>query len=67
MDFVINWINLHRLHQGRTPDSVVYDAAAWSSIIELSSKSVATGSMPVEIPDFSRGVWQSLQPLGIAD
>lgn len=67
MDFVINWNNLHRLHQGQTPDSVVYDAAAWSSIIELSSKSVATGSMPVEIPDFSRGLWQNLAPLGIAE
>ena len=67
MDFVINWNNLHRLHLGQTPDSVVYDAAAWSSIIELSSKSVATGSMPVPIPDFSRGIWQSLQPLGIAE
>jgi hypothetical protein len=53
MDFVINWNNLHRLHKGQTPDSVVYDAAAWSSIIELSSKSVATGSMPVPIPDFT--------------
>jgi hypothetical protein len=67
MDFVINWNNLHRLHKGQTPDSVVYDAAAWSSIIELSSKSVATGSMPVPMPDFSRGIWQSLQPLGIAE
>ena len=41
--------------------------AAWSSIIELSSRSVATGSMPVGMPDFSRGIWQSLQPLGIAE
>jgi predicted dehydrogenase len=67
MDFVINWNNLNRLHKGQTPDSVVYDAAAWSSIIELSSRSVATGSMPVGMPDFSRGIWQSLQPLGIAE
>ncbi len=66
MDFVINWNNLHRLHKGQTPDSVVYDAAAWSSIIELSSKSVATGSVPVPMPDFGRGIWQSLSPLGIA-
>jgi predicted dehydrogenase len=67
MDFVINWNNMHRLHKGQTPDSVVYDAAAWSSIIELSSKSVATGSTPVGIPDFSRGIWQTLSPLGIAE
>jgi predicted dehydrogenase len=67
MDFVINWNNLHRLHQGQTPDSVVYDAAAWSSLIELTSKSVATGSLPVPVPDFSRGLWRSLAPLGIAE
>jgi hypothetical protein len=67
MDFVINWNNLNRIHKGQTPDSVVYDAAAWSSIIELSSKSVATGSTPVPIPDFTRGIWQSLTPLGIAE
>ncbi len=66
MDFVINWNNLNRLHRGQTPDSVVYDAAAWSSMIELSSRSVATGGMPVEIPDFSRGLWRALQPLPIA-
>jgi hypothetical protein len=63
MDFVINWNNMNHLHKGQTPDSVVYDAAAWSSIIELSSRSVATGSSPVAIPDFSRGMWQNLQPL----
>jgi len=67
MDYIINWNNLHRLHLGQTPDSVVYDAAAWSSIIELSSKSVATGSQPIEIPDFSRGLWRDLKPLGIAE
>jgi len=67
MDFVINWNNMNRIHKGQTPDSVVYDAAAWSSIIELSSRSVATGSLPVPIPDFTRGIWQSLAPLGIAE
>jgi hypothetical protein len=66
MDFVMNWRHLDCVRQGITPDSVVYDAAAWSSIIELSSLSVATGSMPVVIPDFTRGLWQSMQPLAIA-
>jgi len=67
MDFVINWNNLNRLHEGRTPDSVVYDAAAWSSVIELSSISVAAGGAPVSVPDFGRGLWRTLQPLGIAE
>lgn len=67
MDFVMNWRHLDCLRQGITPDSVVYDAAAWSCLIELSARSVATGSMPVGIPDFTRGLWQTMKPLGIAE
>ena len=66
MDFVMNWRLLDCLHQGITPDSGVYDAAAWSCIIETSVRSVATGSMPVVIPDFTRGLWKTMKPLGIA-
>jgi len=65
MDFVMSWRLLDCLRAGRTPDSVVYDAAAWSSIIELSSLSVATGSAPVNVPDFTRGLWKSIQPLEV--
>lgn len=66
MDFVMNWRHLDCIRQGITPDSGVYDAASWSSILELSSLSVATGSMPVAIPDFTRGLWKSMQPLPVA-
>ena len=66
MDFVMNWRHLDCIRQGITPDSVVYDAAAWSSILEISSLSVAMGSMPVPIPDFSRGLWKSMEPLPVA-
>ena len=65
MDFVMNWRHLDCIRQGLTPDSVVYDAAAWSSIIELSSWSVANGSLPITVPDFTRGLWKDLQPLGV--
>lgn len=67
MDFVMSWRLLDCLRKGITPDSVVYDAAAWSCIIETSVRSVATGSMPVNIPDFTRGLWQAMKPLGIAE
>ena len=67
MDFVINWRLLDCLRQGITPDSVVYDAAAWSCFIELSVRSVSTGSLPVNIPDFTRGLWKTMPPLGIAE
>ena len=35
----------------------VYDAAAWMAITPLSEKSIALGSAPVEIPDFTSGNW----------
>ena len=37
----------------------VYDAAAWSSILPLSHKSIVEGSAPQEIPDFTRGKWKT--------
>jgi hypothetical protein len=67
MDFVMNYRHLDCIRKGLTPDSVCYDAAAWSSIIELSSRSVALGSMPVNIPDFTRGLWKIMPPLPIAE
>jgi hypothetical protein len=65
MDFVMNWRMLHSIRAGQTPDSVVYDAAAWSSIFPLSEWSVANGSMPIQIPDFTRGLWRDLTPLPV--
>ena len=36
----------------------VYDAAAWMAITALSEVSIANGSAPVEIPDFTSGRWE---------
>jgi hypothetical protein len=66
MDFVMNYRLLDCIRRGATPDSVVYDAAAWSSILELSSRSVALDGAPIAIPDFTRGLWKAMKPLGIA-
>jgi predicted dehydrogenase len=65
MDAVMMVRHLECIHEGKTPDSTVYDAAAWSCILDLSSRSVASGSQPVEIPDFTRGQWKDLKPLEI--
>jgi hypothetical protein len=67
MDFVMNYRHLDCLHRGITPDSDVYDAAAWSCIVELSTRSVAAGSAPVNFPDFTRGLWKTMKPVGIAE
>ncbi len=39
----------------------VYDAASWMSISALSEESIAKGSMPVSIPDFTNGKWITRQ------
>lgn len=67
MDYVMNWRLLNCLRRGVTPDSVVYDAAAWSCIIETSVRSVANGSAPVNVPDFTRGLWKTMKPLPIVE
>jgi len=46
------------LRNGLPLDMDVYDAAEWSCITELSEQSVLNGSIPIEIPDFTRGAWK---------
>ena len=44
--------------QNQTPVTIdVYDAAAWLCITALSEQSIAMGSMPVPVPDFTDGEW----------
>jgi hypothetical protein len=65
MDFVMNYRLLDCIRRGATPDMTVYDGALWSSLLELSSRSVALGSMPVQVPDFTRGAWKTMKPLEV--
>jgi predicted dehydrogenase len=39
------------------PPIDVYDAATWLAITPLTEQSIAMGSQPVSIPDFTRGRW----------
>ncbi len=43
----------------------VYDTAAWMAITTLSEESVAMGSMPVPVPDFTNGAWIKREPLPV--
>ena len=40
----------------------VYDMASWMAITCLSEDSIAMGSMPVAIPDFTYGKWIKRAP-----
>lgn len=44
------------------PPIDVYDTAAWMAITCLSEQSVALGSMPVTVPDFTNGQWIDREP-----
>jgi len=59
MNFIMDYRLIFCLQNGLPLDMDVYDAVEWSSIIELSAQSVNNGSVPVDIPDFTRGGWKT--------
>ena len=65
MDLLEDYRLIECLRRGEPMDMDVYDGAAWSVVTELSERSVAEGSHPVEFPDFTRGRWTNREPLGI--
>ena len=66
MDFIMDYRLIYCLHNGLPLDQDVYDAAEWSSLVELSEVSINHGSMPVVMPDFTRGEWDKLPGLQLA-
>ena len=65
MDFLEDLRLIECLQQGSPLDLDVYDAASWSCMVELTAKSAASRSRPIDVPDFTRGRWRSRPPLGI--
>ena len=60
IDFIMDSRLIYCLRNGLPLDMDVYDAAEWSSLVELSEQSALQGGVPVEIPDFTRGEWDKL-------
>lgn len=50
---------------GKKPPIDVYDAASWMCITALSEDSIAMGSLPVAIPDFTNGMWLQREPVDL--
>ena len=67
MDYIENYRLIKCLQTGTYPDMDVYDAAAWSVVSELSERSIAGKSQPMDFPDFTRGRWKTRQPLDIIE
>ncbi len=57
MDWLVFDAYFESLKNGDVPPIDTYDMAAWMAITPLSEISIAKGSMPVDIPDFTRGQW----------
>lgn len=66
MDFLMDWRLIDCLRNGLPVDMDVYDAASWSVIGPLSEWSVANRSMPIDIPDFTNGKWETNEPVDIS-
>lgn len=67
MDFIMDYRLIYCLRNGLPLDQDVYDAAEWSCLTELTEISVRNGSVPVEVPDFTRGDWNKLTGLHFAE
>ena len=65
MDFIMDWRLIDCLRNGLPLDQDVYDAALWSCLVPLSQRSVAKKSRTVDIPDFTRGAWQTNKPVDL--
>ena len=56
------WNIIDCLRSGLPLDQDVYDAAAFSSVVELSEWSVLNNSNSIKIPDFTVGAWEENKP-----
>ena len=59
MDYLVMRAFIESIQQGKPFPIDVYDAASWMCVTCLSEASIAQGSMPVSIPDFTDGRWMN--------
>jgi len=61
-DLMNVWHIIDCLRTGLPLDQDVYDAAAFSAVVELSEWSVLNNSNSIKIPDFTAGAWKTNKP-----
>ena len=66
MDFIMDYRLIYCLRNGLPLDMDVYDMAEWCCLAELGAISIEHDSMPVEVPDFTRGAWNQLKGFSYA-
>jgi len=57
MDYLVLRAFIESVQKEIEPPIDVYDTAAWMAVTALSEESIALGSMPVPVPDFTSGRW----------
>lgn len=57
MDYLALRAFIQSVQNGTVPPIDTYDTASWMAITALSEESVAMGSLPVPVPDFTGGRW----------
>lgn len=62
IDYLVLSAFFESVERDSEPPIDVYDAASWMAITCLSEQSIAMGSHPVAIPDFTRGRWINERP-----
>jgi len=66
MDYIMDYRLVYCLRRGLPLDEDVYDAAEWCCLTELSGLSLSNGSIPVAVPDFTRGDWNKVNGFSYA-
>ena len=67
MDFIMDLRWAYCLQNGLPLDTDVYDLATYSSIVELSERSVNARSAVVDFPDYTRGGWKTAKPFSVEE
>lgn len=62
MDYLVLRAFAESIQAGTGTPIDVYDTAVWMAITVLSEQSIALGSAPVAIPDFTKGKWTNREP-----
>ena len=65
MDFIMDLRWAYCLQNGLPLDTDVYDLATYSSIVELSERSVNAGGKTLDFPDYTRGGWKTAKAFAI--
>ena len=65
MDFLMDLRWAYCLQNGLPLDTDVYDLATYSSIVELSERSILGGTQVMDFPDYTRGGWKTAKPFTV--